>query len=303
MPVGTQTSEPAFLEKVDDYCHHYRDNIKKALRVEAPCITSVEFGELLSVPTGKAGYLAIRAAFGMVAGTGIMTTALTGDEELEDKESKSAYGEFRKSYEALKLGAKRIYNTYKSGPKSEKEKLKQDLKRNAETAIFGELFGCVGASALTEAAIISALGGGILAWGISLIPTYIIGSAVVASKLAYDEYKEQKVVGRLSLPDVEAEEFAEILGREYSYSWGVKKDKMGMTKSAEFNFRDGTRAVLSRSKTGADGRATITLKVPKLRYDDSEAKEKYEGELEPLLGEAVEALGAEIIQESGKHHH
>lgn len=300
--MGTQNSEPAFLEKVEDYCRHYRDNIRRALRVEAPCITSVEFGELLSVPTGKAGYLAIRAAFGMVAGTGIMTVALTGDEEMEERESKSAYGEFKKSYEALKLGAKRVYNAYRNGTKHEKEKLKRDLKRNAKTAIFGELFGCVGVSAVTEAAIISALGGGLLAWGVSLIPTYIIGSAVVASKLAYDEYREQKVVGRLSLPEGEAEEFAEILGREYSYGW-VKRDKNGRTRSAEFNFRDGTRAVLSRSKIGSDGRATITIRAPKLRYDDSETKENYEEELKPLLDEAAEFLGAELLQEGGKHRH
>ncbi len=72
---------------------------------------------------------------------------------------------------------------------------------------------------------------------------------------------------------------------------------------AELNFRDGSHAVLSRSKTGSDGLATITLKAPKLRYDDSEMKEKYEDELKPLLGEAVEVLSAEILQESGKHHH
>lgn len=299
--MGNQNSEPAFLEKVEDYCHHYRDNIRKALRVEAPCIASVEFGELLSVPTGKAGYLAVRAGFGIVAGTSIMTAALTGDAELENKESKSVYGEFMNSYKALKLGTKRIYDTYTKGSKDERKRLKRDLKRNAETAIFGELFGCVGVSAITEAAIISALGGGIVAWGLSLIPTYIIGSVVVASKLAYDEYKEQKVVGRLSLPEAEAEEFAEILGKEYSYS-EVKKDKNGRTRRAEFNFRDGTRAVISRSKIESDGRATMTLRVPKLRYDGSETKEKYEDELKPILDEAVEFLGAEIRTERGKHH-
>ncbi len=300
--MGIQNSEPAFIEKAGDYCRHYRDNIRRALRVEGPCITAVEFGELLSVPTGKAGYFAVRAGFGMVAGTGIMTAALTGDSELEEKELKSTYGEFRKSYEALKVGVKRIYNTYTRGSKDEKAKLKRDLKRNAETAIFGELFGCVGVSAVTEAAIISALGGGLLAWGASLIPTYIIGSAVVASKLAYDEYREQKVVGRLSLPEGEAEEFAEILGKEYPYS-EVKRDKNGRTRSAEFNLRDGSRALFSRSKIGSDGRAIITLKVPKLRYDnDAETKGKYEEELKPLLGEAVEILGAEIRRDCQKHH-
>lgn len=300
--MGTRNTEPAFLEKVEDYCRHYKDNIKKALRVEGPCITSVEFGELLSVPTGGAGYLAVRAGFGIVAGTGIMTAALTGDEELEEKESKSVYGEFVKSYEALKVGAKRIYNTYTRGSKDEKAKLKRDLKRNAETAVFGELFGCVGVSAITEAAIISALGGGLLAWGVSLIPTYLIGSAVVASKLAYDEYREQKVISRLSLPDAEAEEFAESLGKEYSYG-EVKRDKTGRTRSAGFRFRDGTRAVLSRSKIGSDGRATITLQVPKLRYDCAEAKGRYKDELKPILDEAVGILGAELLQESGKRHH
>lgn len=300
--VGTPNTEPAFLEKVEDYCRHYKDNIRRALRVEGPCITAVEFGELLAVLTGKAGYLAVRAGFGIVAGTGIMTVTLTGDEEMEERESKSAYGEFKKSYEALKLGAKRVYDTCMNGTKHEKEKLKRDLKRNAETAIFGELFGCVGVSAITEAAIISALGGGLLAWGASLIPTYIIGSAVVASKLAYDEYREQKVVGRLSLPEGEAEEFAEILGKEYSYS-EVKRDKNGRTRGAEFNLRDGTRALFSRSKIGSDGRAIITLKVPKLRYDnDAETKGKYEEELKSLLGEAVEILGAEIRRDCQKHH-
>lgn len=305
--MGNQNSEPAFLEKVEDYCRHYKDNIRRALRVEAPCITAVEFGELLSVPTGKAGYLAVRAGFGIVAGTSIMTAALTGDEELENKESKSVYKEFVNSYKALKLGVRRIYDTYTRGSNDERKRLKRDLKRNAETAIFGELFGCVGVSAITEAAIISALGGGFVAWGLSLIPTYLIGSAVVASKLAYDDYKEQKVVGRLSLPDAEAEKFAEILGREYSYS-EVKRDKKGRVSSAEFDFRDGTRAVLSRSRTGSDGLATLTLKAPKLRYDDvakANNKEKYEAELEPILDEAVEVLGAEIRTErgGGKHHH
>lgn len=298
--MGTQPSEPAtFLEKVEDYCCHYRDNIRKALRVEGPCIASVEVGELLAA---GGGYLAVRAAFGIATGTGIMTASLTGDSELEEKESKSTYGEFRKSYEALKVGVKRIYNTYTRGSKDEKAKLKRDLKRNAKTAIFGELFGCVGVSAVTEAALISALGGGLLAWGISLIPTYIIGSAVVASKLAYDAYGEQKVVGRLSLPDAEAEEFAGILGKEYPYN-EVKKDKNGRARSAEFNFRDGTRALLSRSKIGSDGRAILTLRVPKLRYGDSETKEMYEEELKPMLDEAAEFLGAELLQEGGKHRH
>lgn len=302
MPVGNQNTEPAFFEKLEDYCHHYKDNIRKALRVEAPCITSVELGELLAVPTGKAGYFAVRAGFGIVAGTSIMTAALTGDSELEEKESKSTYDEFRKSYEALKIGVKRIYNTYTKGSKDERKRLKRDLKRNAETAIFGELFGCVGVSAVTEAAIISALGGGLVAWGLSLVPTYIIGSTVVAAKLAYDEYGEQKVIGRLSMPEGEAEEFAESLGREYSYI-EVKRDKKGRMRSAKFDFRDGGRATLSRSKIGSDGRATITIKVPKLRYEDAERKEKYEEELNPILDEAVEILGAEILQESGKHHH
>lgn len=282
--------ELSIREKLEDYLRHYRNNIGKSFRVEGPCIASVEVGELVAI---GGSYLALRAAFGITSGTVVMTTALTGDDELEEKESESFYGEFRKSYEALKLGAKRIYNTCKGGTKAGKEKLKRDLKRNAKTAIFGELFGCIGVSAITEAAIISALGGGILAWGASLIPTYLIGSAVVASKLAYDDYLEQKVVGHLSLPEGEAEEFVEkVLGREYQYS-EVRRDKKGRTRSAEFNFRDGTRAVLSRSKIGSDGRAAITLKVPKLRY--AETKDRYEEELWPLLAEAVEILNAEIL--------
>lgn len=303
--MGTPGLEPAFLDKLEDYFHHYRDNLRKAFRVEAPCIASVELGELLSVPAGAAGHFALRAAFGMTVGTGVMATALTGDEALEEKEPGSFYGEFRKSYEAVKAGAKRIYNTYRKGTKQEKEKLNRDLKRNAETAIFGELFGCVGVSAVAETAIISALGGGVVAWGASLIPTYIIGSAVIASKLAYDEYGEQKVIGRLSLPEAEAEEFAETLGREYSYG-GVKRDKKGRMKRAEFSLKDGSRATLSRSKTGgSDGCAIMTFKAPKLRYDDWEAKERYKKELKPLFDGAADTLHAEILQESGsrKHHH
>ena len=411
-----KTESPDYIapsEKLSDYSKCFKDTVKKAFRIEGPCISACETGELGTMPLGQhmfpgsgLGQTAIGVGGGAALGLGFALMEMLGERAMEEKEegehghehgheheeaadtlrNKNAYTtkyinptgskyaltrspipslkdydvdelidtmneverleklespsrykkfkeamknfgrQFKLAGKAVKEGTKYTYRMAR-GSKEDRRKLKSEILSDGATALTGELFGCIGASEITEAVLGTLLAGSLsytnplfwAAWGGSLIPAYIAGSAVVAGKLAYKEYKEQKTVESLNMPEGKMDELyslAEKLdykelnwledGQTFStklpdgrtaYAYrrtAVKGEVRDDLREKHYKeaFKDSYRKVATFPFRVLNcDRDFVDFYVPSLRYKDVR-KEKDEKFLSPLVEAAKKELGA-----------
>ena len=217
-------------DSVREYFSHFKDVFNKSLRIEVPCISACELGEVGFLPLfqtltsnywlGQAGSLGM----GAIAGGTLATMTFIGEQELEmqehhhhhDHECDHHHDEpsleellkqttvgyhVKRTGKAFKEGVKTTYNTIRHEDKDKRRMFHDRLKTAGITTLFAEIFGCIGAAELSAFTVGTLVGGTSLTftnpvfwavWGSAIIPAYLMGSSAVALKLGKDEFNKTK---------------------------------------------------------------------------------------------------------------
>lgn len=281
---------------IRDYSIHWFKQIPYGIRAEIPCVSVIELLEFLakSLMSDSIGGLT-NTGISMLAGSagaiGFVVPELHGENVLENKgerfDEKSVKGNIKQSFRAFGYGLADI--ALKGGSS------RQDFVEHVKVAAMGESLAYLPAS-FTVHFFLEKYG----LFGLLTLPVSIgVGGLGMAFPLAYGKFKEQKRLAGIQLPPKKWEDFYALAG-DHGYR---PQKRNGHKFSVQL---EGDICYADRSSLLGNLRAylplpnqhsrIVNLYVPSLRRNDPR-KEEYVQQINPLILEAEEELGAQRIVE------